>query len=114
MKTTHTPGPWYPERPYGEDGVYVACAATSALVCKLNKVDGRFYQDAQESIYANARLIASAPELLAALESLVSELAERTHKDGRMMSASFVRGEVCSVKALESARAAIAKAKGQE
>lgn len=52
--------------------------------------------------------------LAEALEGLVSELSERTHEDGRMMSASFVRGEVCSASTIQSARAALAKAKGNE
>ena len=63
---------------------------------------------------ANMRLIASCPDLLAALEGLVSELSERTHEDGRMMSASFVRGEVCSASTLQSARALLSKVKGNE
>jgi hypothetical protein len=52
MKSTHTPGPWNTEKPYGEPGLYIAAPDTS-LVAKV--------WDENE---ANARLIAAAPALL--------------------------------------------------
>ena len=58
---SHTPGPWNVERPYGEPGTYITCPST-ALVAKV-------WGD--EDTEANARLIASAPDLLAALRSVL-------------------------------------------
>lgn len=57
---SHTPGPWYVER-FDEPGLYIARAETTALLAKLRPVHPR------GTMEANARLIASAPDLLAAL-----------------------------------------------
>jgi hypothetical protein len=102
MKTTHTPEPWYVEKPYAEPGIYIACAGTSAILCKMSDADGRVYRDGRESIDANARLIASAPSLLCMLERLHDEVM--TNEDCFKHVASLT---------LEHVRNAIAKAKGQ-
>lgn len=98
MSTTHTPGPWK---------AYDATAGTH-IVAENEEGDARvayvkvcladFSPKAQQ---ANARLIAAAPELLAALEALVGEadLGEVDLDDGDRTK-------------LDNARAAIAKAKG--
>ena len=65
MKTQHTPGPWHVEQPFGEPGTYVAVTFpgfSPGLVCRL--ID----QARTPEGIANARLIAAAPDLLAALE----------------------------------------------
>ena len=53
-------GSWYVEKPYGEKGVYIADAADTSLVAKIWNDD-----------MAKARLIAAAPELLAALKAAI-------------------------------------------
>lgn len=60
-----------------------------------------------ETARANARLIASAPELLAALEIILSSTCGNVGDDGYE---GCIRIEA---KALERARAAISKAKGE-
>lgn len=119
----HTPGPWhvvadpqwvgkhpnhasrficnvpafeevYPPTPGEDDGWQVFHGAHGRTICQM--------MDTQE-ISANARLIASAPELLASLIELESMVAEMLPKHG-----PCGWGEL----ALEQARAAIAKAKG--
>ena len=87
MKTQHTPGPWYQgceEEPksgdiYAEDGSLIAEA---------------FVNGGQETLVANARLIAAAPDLLEALKTLVITRS--------------------AAKALPDATAAIAKATGDK
>jgi hypothetical protein len=95
----HTPGPWEVEHPFDEPGVYVGAPST-ALVCKLYPVDGRWVGDKREDIDANARLIAAAPEMLAALEYALEAVDYYHEHEG----ASEMRKAV---------RAAIAKAEGR-
>ena len=100
-KQTHTPGPWHVEHPFQEEGVYVSTKST-ALVAKLYEPDKyAWHGDRVESIEANARLIASAPELLEALLALYHVSADLP--DGKAYA-----------EAAEQARAAIAKATGTE
>ena len=85
MKTQHTPGPWTVDNQsiHGPDGIrFLAVAGEGA---------GQ----------ANARLIASAPELIDALEAVLPDLEHyvATHGPG-------------PDKRLAAARAAIAKARG--
>jgi len=85
----HTPGPWKFDRKgrriVDADGEYVAPATLS-----------RYHDDRTDpEAIANARLIAAAPDLLAALRDLVNFTAQ--HNQGKYVMA---------------ARAAIAKAEG--
>jgi len=61
QETSHTPGPW--EVFESHTGIYILDSAEQAAVCKLE-----WCLEAE----ANARLIASAPELLAVLKRLCS------------------------------------------
>ena len=98
MKTTHTPGPWTtwlgdPANYHFHNRRLIVplMGESQAPIAQLpESVAGDYYQSE-----ANARLIAAAPELLAALEAL---LLEKT-----------VLGHLGI--ATEQARAAIAKAK---
>lgn len=94
MQTNHSAAPW---TAHDDDG-------TGTLPCVLSdKVTsfGNFYI-AQCNVYADARLIAAAPDLLAALEALVGEadLGEVDLEPEEMAK-------------LEAGRAAIAKARGK-
>lgn len=86
---------WEVEHPFREPGVYVSDQNT-ALIAKLHGPDAE----------ANARLIAAAPDLLAALEDaefLMRKIALHPN-DAWAMRDSFTRSA-------QDARAAIAKAK---
>jgi hypothetical protein len=63
MTSTHTPGPWHYET--GDDGAVVYTGFTIAKI----PIDGSDWQ-------SNAYLIASAPDLLAALERLAHPMAD--------------------------------------
>jgi hypothetical protein len=76
MKTEHTPGPWKLES--GE--TYTVRAADEGGLCQLKWLRGRHGLGGRrpdEEVYANALLIAAAPELLAAATKL--EEAETFH-----------------------------------
>jgi len=93
--TKHTPGPWT-VNPYCNDGAEVRAIAPVAWCSVATTVGSSGSQsiDAAEA-RANARLIAAAPDLLAALERLFrwGSWPSEEHKQD-----------------MESARAAIAKA----
>jgi hypothetical protein len=105
MSTQHTPGPWtYTPHGAGESGCLIR-AARQTIVAEAWPVAA----DGQQS--ANAALIASAPELLARLESLLFDLDAIGYadEDDEVSGAECV--DVCS-QHIESIRAAIAKATG--
>jgi len=72
MKTKYTPGPWE-VKGSKIDSEYGTVATTESHGASLEK-DGRF--GAYKDYEANAKLIAAAPELLEALEYLVSLIDE--------------------------------------
>lgn len=106
-----TPGPWHPAfnrdsedgvnatSIYSEDGIYVADVYRGYVGSEdLKEVEQK----------ANARLIAAAPELLEALDDLI-HLAESA-----MLRANYDGGEYDIDGELSDARAAIAKALGED
>ena len=95
MNTTHTPGPWTlsqkrPEAVICGDGNYIADCGVSMIIPPADQT-------------ANALLIASAPDLLAALEALVKE-------SGRLFA--NLDPDISGHRPLLAAYAAIAKARG--
>jgi hypothetical protein len=107
MERKHTPGPWI-TRWDGLVGIKVPSSRGRMMfhdiawtVLPKRDSEGHIigYEEQKEIREANARLIAASPELLAALESLMDD-AEDT-------------GEF-SYPAMSQARAAIAKAKGEQ
>jgi hypothetical protein len=107
--TKHTPGPWQVGR--GIDDAHMCEVMTAAyaerpnlspshkLVCRTWAPDGQplasFIGFSRRECLANARLIAAAPDLLAALEGVL-RVADRATDE------------------FDAARAAIAKAKGED
>lgn len=107
MKASHTPGPWnavkweYPTRETGRKVEHVV-VSPALLVATLNHGDEGddvvdFVQTYEEGA-ANARLIAAAPDLLAALEACASRWDKDDEEDAPGLG--------------EQIRAAIAKARG--
>jgi hypothetical protein len=121
----HTPGPWMG---MDESGKYNgdhswsaededACVSEFAPIYAGKKVialvvhsSANFYAGASPKLDANARLIAAAPELLAALEGFV---AAQCAKRDAYSNNDIAHAIGLLVKAEEKAVAAIAKAKGQ-
>ena len=105
MKTTHTPGPWIICDTDGQTPHIVAEHGKqwkNPTICNFyddvtpwdSVTIGSWYEQT-ENHKANARLIAAAPDLLAALQSLINDQRD------------------ASLPVLSQARAAIAKATGE-
>ena len=96
---THTPGPWESNET-GAAGDELACAVWTKAgytpICTTDFRVGKYKPCTPREQHANARLIAAAPELLEALETIVN-LPE----------------EIACHSVKEYARSAIAKAKGE-
>lgn len=92
--STHTPGPW--NRGYGNH-VYrgAALAPGQQLIAVCQPING--WQDQLDEGFANARLIAAAPELLEVMKRAI--LLSKEHPDFKLW-------------AMEPFLAAIAKAEG--
>lgn len=99
MSTKHTPGPWHADP---TKSFYVF--AHGSLAEQAGVENGPFVCNA--STQANARLIAAAPDLLAALQNARNVLAGLACGDLRTVNADSP--------ALAQARAAIAKATGAD
>lgn len=107
MKSQHTPGPWQVSL---LDPVVVLTEAEHSDPCDSfvamtmpDSFTGRSV--ATERDYANARLIAAAPDLLTALEDMLAEFGDQRFK---------VRRDFSKMVKIEAARAAIARAKNDD
>lgn len=93
MMTKHTPGPWWADTGCRCENITIYGTETGDAVDVCDVV----YRGDEIQIEANARLIAAAPDLLAALELILTA-------EERGFGADYIKG---------CARAAIAKAKGK-
>ena len=96
MSTTHTPGPWILQTEDNGRFVHVTDSATEGVRIAMQRTT--------EEGYANARLIAAAPELLAMLEAI------RTAYDNAASHGHAIPSEL--VRAIGESAAITAKAKG--
>jgi hypothetical protein len=109
--TQHTPGPWeiVQDAPLNPEARYnIGSRLPSGFanyVCTI-KTEKHLIRDGNEE--ANARLIASAPELLAALQAVNTDVTE----DIGGLTRDDYEAIVLSIR--DTARAAIAKATGEE
>jgi hypothetical protein len=87
QETSYTPGPW--EVFDSHSGIYILDSAEQAAICKI---EWRLEDE------ANARLIASAPELLRSLRDILGYMERGNFADNRLVAMKI------------DARAAIAKA----
>ena len=100
MKLSHTPGPWHTGSTirtviFAPDGYAIADAKT-------------FHNMRQADTKANARLIAAAPDLLAALHAIMLRAVRQQANGGGLHDF-----QDCSRACADTARAAIAKATGE-
>lgn len=108
-ETKHTPGPWT----ISPNGVNVLNDGGTKRICECD-----WYQMGLLPCAANARLIAAAPELLAALEACADHLENKvdatrlTMFDVNLRCQPTQAAVAIRVSLLKYARAAIAKTKG--
>lgn len=115
MITTHTPGPWaVSKRGCDQFQTHAIIEAANdfprvAVICSGESANDppHFSRDEAE---ANARLIAAAPEMLAALKRLCSDPATYDASDIRICCDSHSD----AIARMIAARAAIAKAEGAQ
>jgi hypothetical protein len=76
MNTKHTPAPWTVNTTDYTNGIGIECVVNGIghTVCTDQFCYPDFQQHGSEEKLANAKLIAAAPELLEALESLVKAI----------------------------------------
>ena len=102
MKTLHTPGPWVARRDGAVGPTSKEDDQSFGMLLPVAYVEGSDWPDLA---YANAHLIAAAPELLEALRGMLA-LDEEHHQRGHCDD------DVCAE--VRKALAAIAKATGGE
>lgn len=109
--TQHTPGPWYIAHHTDIDGMK---SIDIRHCCDIPHSTPQIHQVARlpENTMANAHLISAAPDLLSALETLLSavEFIECQSDEGRLFS--IERLHMGHDKGIREAKEAIAKAKG--
>lgn len=103
MNTKHTPGPWKASKPYGLAHWNISVGQL-CLANVPNFIGSAVTMEHDGEGESNARLIASAPELLAALKNAGNVLAGLATGDLKEIRADSP--------ALAQIRAAIAKAEG--
>lgn len=112
MTTNHTPGPWIAQlNQVGADYVHIGTEGPDG-VCEVQ------WNGSAENQESNARLIAAAPEMLEALEALLSydrvvRPAFRTRPVGAPDSMARIDQDTL-IRLEDNARAAINKAKGEK
>lgn len=107
----HTPGPWTASEGYPSSVWHVDMPGrTFSITVSIDDDEERDVPD--EETEANARLMAAAPELLAALKRLASAASTPSspHKAGHGMDQSATHEGLSNCEALVVARAAIDKA----
>ena len=107
--SAHTPGPWASDDVGNMDDIYryiVADLTTQGADFVVAKFDlpSPIYAARRQQVEVNARLMAAAPDLLAALQALVAEL------DGP--GKPYSTDSYAPPHFIETAKAAIAKATG--
>jgi hypothetical protein len=91
----HTPGPWTVEPPSDQAPHMWITAPTSSGIAKVETCD---YDDGRgerltDEDFANARLIAASPELLAALKEAVEIIEEYSPYDGSRAYSAIAKAE---------------------
>lgn len=106
MQTKHTPGPWAVCEDASGDTFVAAMMDSAQTICEFGCADN---DSDQAQIEADARLVAAAPDLLEALEWATAEIDGRTRYAPDCHYTALEQRE----NAIDKARAAIARARGQ-
>ncbi len=113
MSKSPTPGPWSVRSKYGQTWIHAGKGKRFTQVADVSAIEidtGEEVGADHEQIQANARLLAAAPELLAALIALADKVDATSDCDHKRFSCAEVG---CIGAQVKAARAAIAKAGGR-
>ena len=102
-KNAHTPGPWFSVK----NGAYKWVESPAHTVCVFYQWNSDGSMSESEDAAANARLISAAPDLLAALDSLLKTFVDDLSECG------YDEDDINDHDGVKRARAAISKAKGE-
>ena len=95
--TKHTPGPWLPIPDKSQQGyIQIWTEDFKFLICCMQDNESHMGNDNDpdtETCEANANLIAAAPELLEALESLVNGYPDSAEYEAAYKAIAKARGE---------------------
>lgn len=85
--TTHTPGPWTFDRDWRRLPTIFGADGNKVAIVEKDKVDDRSFVHELPERFANARLIAAAPDMLDVLRAIVSDAAnEKYSPESRLHS----------------------------
>ncbi len=110
MKTQHTKGPWKTNE-NAAGNIWIQ--ANGGFIAEITPAYGAVPESLQIERHANARLIAAAPSLLAALETLAQE-CQFSRKYIVLSEVEGMAAYDATAKAINEARVAIAQAKGEQ
>ncbi len=110
MKTKHTPGRW--EWKEGNEIEAEGVVLAQVLGADFAEQDPPTTDEVVLECNANARLIAAAPDLLAALESVLPDAEREVRRLNEQMVGSLY--PAINEARLDRARAALAKARGEQ
>lgn len=104
-KATHTPGPWSLAEPkrqkkttiYDHNQEVLVMAAAPSFF-QIASVGGPSNVELYDTFVANARLIAAAPELLAACEYVVKWHRENDSGEGELFGLDLVTDCICAIR----------------
>lgn len=115
MTTQHTPGPWIIHKSKFTFAIQSSTEPHAGLICHVYAKGDPSADEVgfsrPEEAQANAKLIAAAPDLLAALH-LALESLERVAPPVRPEIPSYMQASWCSL-SLDAIREALAKAEGK-
>jgi len=110
---THTPGPWQLEEPHEPTPnmawVWGSTPGKDTCICNVLVTQDPEWGVSPDEALANACLIASAPDLLAACEAIAARLEEAGHLSYGLRTMTYHEDSDVMVQL----RAAISKAKGE-
>ena len=96
----HTAGPW---TTYQDQYCIAVKDATGHVICQMGDCDGRLY-DVPEVADENARLIAAAPDMLAALEAIAGRMRYHLDCGGVVEANEILIACDVAIRAIEKAR----------
>ena len=101
MNNKHTPGPWtISDNTNGEPRIYAPSGYCVALAVMPNNTNAL---DIRESAQANARLIAAAPDLIAALAGALYQMEQMSNSETKENDIDLWQAQLDAIEAIAKA-----------